>query len=101
MLGQLQSRHYSGAVQTKTIQIDGRKLVPIPDGLLEQCPLGDNVDVALVPGGLLVTPSGGKARAGWAKALEGVPQEQLDRDSAELRTMRELPTDFENREWDW
>ena len=67
-------------VQTKTILIDGKKAVPIPDAVLEQCPLGDVVDVSAVPDGVLVKSAGRKPREGWAEALEKIPQADLDRD---------------------
>ena len=92
---------YIGGVQTKTIVVDGQKAVPIPDAVLEQCPLGDVVDVSVVQGGVLVKSAGGQPRAGWAEALEKIPQAELDRDFEELRAVRETPSAFDGKEWQW
>ena len=98
---QLLVNWYSSGVQTKTIQVDGQKAVTIPDRLLKQCPLGDEVDVSVVPGGLLVKPSGGKPRAGWAAAMKNIADEDLDQDFEDLRSVRETPAVFDRQEWDW
>jgi len=92
---------YNCAVQTKTILIGGQKAVPIPDAVLKQCPLGDDVDVSAVQGGVLVKPSGRESRAGWAEAIRRIPQEQLDRDFEDLRVVRETTDSFDEKEWEW
>ncbi|MSR64874.1 MAG: hypothetical protein EXS18_03735 [Verrucomicrobiae bacterium] len=88
-------------VQTRTILIDGKKAVPIPDAVLEQSPLGDVVDVSAVPGGVLVKSAGRKPREGWAEALEKIPQADLDRDHEQLRAFRETRDEWDDKEWHW
>ena len=88
-------------MQTKTILIGGQKAVPIPAAVLEQCPLGDAVDVSVVPGGVLVKPSGRKPRAGWEEAIKKIPQQALDLDFVDLRAVREAPATFDEKEWQW
>jgi hypothetical protein len=88
-------------VQTKTILIDGRKAVPIPDAVLRQCPLGEDVDVSAVAEGVLVKPAGHKPRSGWAEAIRRIPQSELDRDFEDLRGVRETPAAFDEKDWDW
>jgi len=88
-------------VQTRTILIDGKKAVPIPDAVLEESPLGDVVDVSAVPGGVLVKSAGRKPREGWAEALKNIPQEELDRDHEELRAFRETRDEWDDKEWHW
>lgn len=92
---------YNCAVQAKTILIDGQKAVPIPAAVLEQCPLGDVVDVSVVPGGVLVKSASRKPREGWAEAMEKIPQEELDRDYEELRAFRETRNEWDEKEWHW
>lgn len=92
---------YSNDMQTKTILIDGQKAVPIPDAVLEQCPLGDVVDVSVVQGGVLVSSTVRKPREGWAEALRNIPQEELDRDYEDLRDFREMPHEWDDKEWHW
>jgi antitoxin component of MazEF toxin-antitoxin module len=92
---------YSQPVQTKTILINGKKAVPIPDTILAQCPLGDNVDVSVVQGGVLVKPTERQSRAGWAEALAKIPQESLDHDFDDLRAVRETGDSFGDKDWQW
>ncbi len=88
-------------MQTKTILINGKKAVPIPDEVLEQCPLGEEVDVSVVQGGVLVSATTRKPRDGWAEALQNISQAELDRDHEELRDFREMPDDWANQKWHW
>jgi hypothetical protein len=69
--------------------------------VLAQCPLGEAVDVSVVPGGVLVKPAGRKPREGWAEALATIPPAELDRDFEELRAVREMPAAFDAKEWQW
>ncbi len=88
-------------MQTKTILVDGRKAVPIPEPILRQCPLGENVDVSAVPEGVLVKPAGRKPRQGWEDAIRNIPQTELDRDFEDLRAVRETPSAFDEKDWQW
>lgn len=49
----------------------------------------------------MVTPGPRQAREGWAEALRAIPQEELDRDFQELRDFRDVPDEWDDKEWQW
>lgn len=87
-------------VQTRTILIDGKKAVPIPDAVLEQCPLGDVVDVSAVPGGVLVKSAGRKPREGWEEAMRQM-RERGDDLTPELMEWEQTRDEWDDKEWRW
>jgi antitoxin MazE len=51
------------------VPIGNSKGVRIPKTLLEQCRFGDEVELSVRRGNLVIMPSGIKPRAGWADAF--------------------------------
>lgn len=89
------------AVQTKIERIGYRfGLIP-PRELLDACGFGSKATVTVQDKTLVVSPGPRRAREGWAEALAGVPQEELDRNFAELQSFREMPDEWDATEWQW
>ena len=63
----------------------------LPKRLLESCGLGEDVSVTVRDKTLVIAPAPSAARAGWAEAIQNIPQEALDRDYEELQAFREMP----------
>jgi antitoxin component of MazEF toxin-antitoxin module len=81
-------------VQTKIEKIgDGFGLL-LPKELLEECGLEAEVTVTVHNNTLVVSPAARQARAGWAKALQAIPQAELDRDFIELQSFRDAPDEW-------
>ena len=92
---------YLDAVQTKIEKMgDGFGLM-LPKELLEACGFGSEATVTLQDKTLIVSASPRRAREGWAEALRAIPQQELDRDSAELQAFRETPDEWDATEWQW
>lgn len=82
-------------MQTK-IEKDGDGFaLPQPNELLDACGFGSEATVAVQDKTLVVGTGPRRARKGWAEALARIPQEELDRDFAELEAFRETP-----QQWD-
>jgi antitoxin MazE len=89
------------AVQAKIEKIgDGFGLL-LPKELLDECGFGSEATVTVQDKSLIVTPQPRRAREGWAEALARIPQEELDRDFAELKDWREAPNEWDETEWQW
>ena len=73
----------------------------LPKELLEACGFGSEATVTVQEKSLIVTPQPRRAREGWAEALARIPQEDLDRDFAELQSFRETPHEWDATEWKW
>jgi antitoxin component of MazEF toxin-antitoxin module len=73
----------------------------LPKELLDACGFGSEATVTVQDNSLIVTPQPRHAREGWAEALARIPQEELDRDFAELKDWREAPNEWDETEWQW
>ena len=89
------------AVQAKIEKVgDGFGLL-LPKELLDACGFGSEATVTVQDKTLVVSPGPWRAREGWAEALRAIPQEELDRDFAELQSFRETPHEWDATEWKW
>ena len=82
-------------MKTKIVRIGSARGVRLPEPLLEEAGLKDEVELRLVESGILI---GGvqPTRAGWADAAA------LIRARGESGLVDEpTPTDFDNSEWKW
>jgi hypothetical protein len=86
---------------TKTLSVAGTCLVPIAPALLKQCPLGEDVDVSAERDALVIRPVRRQPRQGWAEALAVVPDQELERDQAELAAFRETAHEWDGKDWSW
>lgn len=73
----------------------------LPKDLIEACGFGGEATVRVENHTLIVTADRRRAREGWAERLRAIPQEELDRDFAELQDFRDSPEDWDAREWNW
>jgi antitoxin component of MazEF toxin-antitoxin module len=89
------------AVQTKIEKVgDGFGLL-LPKELLDACGFGSEATVTVQDKPLVVSPGPRRVREGWAEALARIPQQELDRDFAELADFREAPNEWDKTEWQW
>lgn len=89
------------AVQAKIEKVgDGFGLL-LPKELLDTCGFGSEATVTVQDKTLIVSPGPRRAREGWAEALRAIPQDELDRDFAELQSLRETPHEWDATEWQW
>ena len=73
----------------------------LPRELIEACGFRGEAIVTLHDKSLIVTAQPRRARESWAEALARVPQEELDKDFAELGAFREAPSEWDATEWQW
>ena len=73
----------------------------LPKELLDACGFGSDATVTVQNKTLVVSPQPRRPREGWAEALRAIPQEELDRDFAELQAFRETPHEWDATEWQW
>ena len=88
-------------MHTKTVSISGTYFIPIDPSLLAQCPLGEEVDVSAEKGALIIRPVRRNARQGWAEALAAVPAKLIGDDHADLASFREIPQEWDGKDWEW
>ena len=69
--------------------------IRIPKPLIEQCRLGDVVEVRVTPEGLVVAPHRAP-RDGWKKAFTTSPSAER-----EMLLDRVSPNAFDGEEWKW
>ena len=92
---------YLRAMQAKIERIgDGFGLL-LPKELLDACGFGTAATVTVLNRTLVVTAGPRRAREGWSEAVGAIPQAELDRDFAELETLRETPSEWDTAEWQW
>lgn len=73
----------------------------LPKELLAACGFGSEATVTLRDKELIVALVPRRPRGGWDEALRAIPQEELDRDFAELAAFRETPDEWDATEWQW
>ncbi len=88
-------------MQAKIEKVGDQFGLLLPKELLDACGFGSEATVTVQDKILIVTPRPRRAREGWAEALARIPQEELDRDFAELEAFREMPDDWDATEWQW
>ena len=82
-------------MRASIVRIGNSRGLRIPKALLEQCGIGDAVDLAVEEGRLVLRPIR-RVREGWTEEAEAMAaagdDELLD---------PETPTSFDEEEWDW
>ena len=78
------------------IRIGNSRGVRIPKPLIEQCGLGDTVELRVENDRLVISPER-RPRQGWAEAFEAAGSSERD----ELLFRVEAPNDFDREEWQW
>ncbi len=88
-------------MQTKIEKVgDGFGLL-LPKEILDACGFGSEATVTIQDRTLIVSPRPRQAREGWAEALRAIPQEELDRDFADLQSFSETSHEWDSTEWQW
>ena len=75
--------------------------VLLPKQLLDSCGFDKDVTISVENRTLVLAPAQRKHRAGWAQALNEVPEEALERDWKELRCFSDLRSEWETEHWQW
>ncbi len=83
-------------MKTELIQIGNSRGVRIPKPLIEQCGLGDTVELRVHKDGLVISPER-RAREGWAKAFRAAGSSSDD----QIVLRDSEPNDFDGRDWRW
>jgi antitoxin MazE len=82
-------------MKTSLIAIGNSRGVRIPKPFIEKCGLEGELEIDIADGAVLIR-SQRRARAGWAKAFEGMAREGDDK-LPELTTA----TRWDKEEWEW
>jgi antitoxin component of MazEF toxin-antitoxin module len=82
-------------MKTKIVKIGNAPGVRIPKRMLAKAGLEEDVELQVIPGGILIR-SAHPPRQGWAEAAELLRSRQEDAILDEP-----LPTDFDRTEWVW
>lgn len=83
-------------MKTDLIRIGNSRGIRIPKPLIEECGLGDTVELRVENARLIISPER-QPRAGWAEAFRAAGASESD----EL-ILAEMPAnDFDSKEWKW
>ena len=83
-------------MKTELVQIGNSRGIRIPKPLIEQCALGDTVELR-VENDCLVISSERKPRQGWEEAFRVASPAIHD----ELLLQAVEPSEFDRKEWQW
>jgi antitoxin MazE len=83
-------------MKTEVVRIGNSRGVRIPKPLIEQCGLGETVDLRVENDCLIISP-GRRPREGWAEAFRAAGSSRED----ELLMERAGPNEFDLEEWKW
>jgi antitoxin MazE len=84
-------------VRARIIRIGNSRGIRLPKSVLEQCQLGETVDLAVEHGVLVVRPIAAP-RVGWEEAFRAMAQAG---DDALLDAEAPAGTDWDQSEWEW
>ncbi len=82
-------------VKTKVIKIGNSKGVRIPKALIEEANLGDEVELEVKGGKLLITPAN-RPRAGWDEDFKRMAEAGEDK-----LLWPYFPNEWDEEEWEW
>ena len=84
-------------MKTNIVRIGNSRGIRIPKSLIEQCGLGNVVELEVQGGQLVIRPAD-RARAGWEEAFRRMAEQGDD----ELLDRASLPpTEWDATEWEW
>ncbi len=81
-------------VKAKVIKIGNSKGVRIPKALIEQANLGDEVELEVQEGKLVIKPAGGP-RAGWEEDFARMTEEDKQ------PVFPDFPNQWDEEDWEW
>jgi antitoxin MazE len=82
-------------VRASIVRVGNSRGVRIPKHLIDECRLGDTVELSVVDGTLVIRPAV-VARQNWDAAFARMASANED-----ALLDPETPTDFEGEEWEW
>ena len=82
-------------VKAKVIRIGNSKGVRIPKALIEQANLGDEVELEVKEGKLIMRPIA-NPREGWEEDLAAMSEEEK-----EILDITSLSNEWDETEWEW
>jgi len=82
-------------MKSRIVRIGNSRGVRIPKPVIEQIGLGDDIEMVVREGALVITPLG-RPRAGWGEAFRAMAERGDDRPIDEPR-----PTAWDEDEWQW
>jgi len=82
-------------MKARIVRIGNSRGVRIPKPVIEQIGLGDDIEMVVREGALVITPRG-RARAGWGEAFRDMAARGDDHPLEESR-----PTAWDQDEWQW
>lgn len=82
-------------MKTRIIRIGNSKGIRIPETMIEQAKLRDEVEIAVKGASLVIRPAS-KPREGWAEAFE-----EMARRGDDVLLDRETVNGFDETEWEW
>jgi antitoxin MazE len=85
-------------MRTKLVQIGNSKGIRLPRAVIEQCSLGDEIELVVKKDHLIVK-SAKRPREGWEEAFKEMHENGDDRILDETDAHTETETD--RREWKW
>jgi antitoxin MazE len=83
-------------MRAELIRIGNSRGVRIPKPLIEQCGLGETVDLRIEKDRLVISPER-RPRRGWEEAFRGAGSAAKD----ELLLDASEPNEFDRKEWQW
>lgn len=87
----------STVVKTRVVKIGNSQGIRIPKLLLEQSKLGEEVELELQPGQIVVRPAV-HIRQGWEEAFKLMAERE---DDDLLDSGHSVPTVWDEEEWEW
>jgi antitoxin MazE len=82
------------ALRANLVRIGNSRGIRIPKSLIDECHLGDTVELSVVDGSLVVRPAAAP-RQGWDAAFERMAEAGDD-----TLVDPEIPTEFDTTEWE-
>jgi antitoxin MazE len=84
-------------MKTELIRIGNSRGIRIPKPLIEQCGLGETVELRVDNNRLVISPGRRPPRQGWAEAFRAAGSAEHD----ELLLEGAEPYEFDREEWQW
>jgi antitoxin MazE len=81
-------------IQVPLTRIGNSRRIRIPKPLIEQCGLGDEVELRVTDHGLVVAPHR-PIRSGWKEAF------RAEKSAGKSLLLSEIPTAFDGEDWEW
>lgn len=87
-------------MKTELVRIGNSRGIRIPKPIIEQCGLGETVELRVENDRLVISP-GRQPRQGWGEAFRASSQENRHPGHDELLLEGSEPNEFDHKEWRW